>query len=125
MVRWLNDHDDPRVLAALKQRCPACAAVPGAVCTVGGHPVKSGVVHHIRIPQNILFNTRRGNSDVTGEGPSRPVSPAAVKSDARRPVTVTIRADEPSLIVDGLRAQLDPDVYRAVIRLADMDADES
>jgi hypothetical protein len=69
---WLSDRDDPRVVAALKRRCPSCNAQPSERCTLRSPmrgccgatpadecnsriPTPTGIVHQIRVPKRLLF----------------------------------------------------------------------
>ena len=57
----LNDPEHPHVIAALAVVCPACKAKQGEHCGWwrGSSPrrwkIKTGIVHHIRIPEDVLF----------------------------------------------------------------------
>lgn len=60
-LAWLSDRSDRRVQAGLERKCPTCHARPDRECGWWRGkperltPLKTGVVHMIRIPEEVLF----------------------------------------------------------------------
>lgn len=60
-LAWLSDRSDRRVKAGLERKCPTCHARVGRECgwwrgkPERFTPLRTGVIHMIRIPEEILF----------------------------------------------------------------------
>lgn len=60
-VAWRVDRDDPRVQAALQQRCGLCGERPGSDCSdLAGRPLSTGIVHEARVPKRVLHDHQNG-----------------------------------------------------------------